>query len=82
MATPTVIIDGKDPTGKRISVSFDEALWELFVAFHQGDTGLARNAIKYQMGEGIISNSYQAKCWVYRAIAKPNLLADTSLADS
>lgn len=76
MTTPTIIVDGKDSTGKRLSISLDAALWSLFVAAHDHSPAQARKVLKYQMSEGLIGNTYQAKCWVYQVIARPDLLQD------
>lgn len=76
LAVPTVIVDGKNSAGKRLSVSMDAALWALFVAAHDQDSSRARKAIKSLMLDGEIKNSYDAKKWIYSEIARPTLLLE------
>lgn len=75
MSTPTIIIDGKDPSAKRLSISIDQALWALYVASCGGSVKSARLQLKERMKLGKIKNTYDAKCWVYTEIAQPTLLS-------
>lgn len=75
MNTPTNIIDGRDSRGKRISVSVDRVLWSLLIAACDNDPTTARKALREAMQNGQIANTFQAKCWIYSRIVKPNLLA-------
>lgn len=72
--TPTIIVDGKNSQGKRMSISVDEALWSIFIASRNFSSQQARRDIKARMRSDLIENTYEAKRWIYTQIARPNLL--------
>ncbi len=78
MATPLVIVDGKNGQGRRISVSIDEALWGLYCASRDYSAQLARKDIKRRMQQDLVKNTYDVKRWIYTEIAKPSLLESAS----
>lgn len=83
MNTPLVIVDGKNSTGKRISVSIDKALWTLYIASRGFCIQKARKDIKQRMLKDLVRNTYDVKRWIYHEIANPELLLaqETSTAE-
>ena len=78
MATPLVIVDGKNGQGKRISVSIDEALWSLYCASRGFSAQQARKDIKSRMQQDLVKNTYDVKRWIYTEIAQPALLENAT----
>jgi len=67
-----MIIDGKMPSGKRMSVSLDDYLCALYSAtLRKGVT--VRADIRERIASGDIANSEQARRFVYRVIVKPGI---------
>lgn len=70
---PSVIIDSKNPDGKRVSVSINDYLFGFFNLWHRGD---GRKEIIEQIKNGLLKNSEDAQRFCIGVIAKPSLMRE------
>ena len=70
-----MLIDAKNPNGKRINVSIDDTLYALFkIQCEKGRNKNPAQLIKAGIKKGSIRNSLSARTFVILEVAKPSLV--------
>ena len=70
-----MLVDAKDPTGKRVNVSLDDTLYGLFkIQCEKSRNKNPAQIIKNGIKNGSIFNSLSARTFVILEIAKPSLV--------